>query len=168
MTNEDYAWAAGFFEGEGCLHLNIAHRSYGMYTYLTLDVSNTDLEVLDRFRNIVDCGTVRSEKSGIKHFGKKQMYRFSVSSRKDVAKILGFIEPWLSTRRKERLMQIRNQTSKVYRKRIPAEKCKYGHALIGNNRKPNGKGKITCRICVNMRNKRYWREDKLPEGCVLK
>jgi hypothetical protein len=44
------AWAAGFFEGEGSV------TRHG--TQFALQIKNTDLEPLERFRNAVEAGTI--------------------------------------------------------------------------------------------------------------
>jgi len=48
------AWAAGFFEGEGCIgHATGTPRSIG------IGVVNTDLERLEKFAAVMDCGLIR-------------------------------------------------------------------------------------------------------------
>ncbi len=52
------AWAAGLFEGEGCIYLK-KHNRPGRGTHdRRLYVTSTDLDVLQRFRSIVACGAI--------------------------------------------------------------------------------------------------------------
>jgi hypothetical protein len=62
-SHHDLAWAAGFFDGEGCVRWRIektkqrpsASRSYGSFA---LAIAQTDRFVLDRFQKIVEGGKV--------------------------------------------------------------------------------------------------------------
>jgi hypothetical protein len=47
---EEIAWAAGLFEGEGCI--TVTNR------VLTARVTNTDAEILERFIDVVDRGVL--------------------------------------------------------------------------------------------------------------
>ncbi len=50
MDREDWAWAAGFYEGEGC----VTYNSRSLY----LKVAQKELEPLEKFRNIVGDGKI--------------------------------------------------------------------------------------------------------------
>ncbi len=55
----DLAWAAGLFEGEGCIRAATDAQSRGKYAgRLYLDVSQSEREVLDRFHRIMGFGVV--------------------------------------------------------------------------------------------------------------
>ena len=61
MSQEtDLAWAAGFFDGEGCIQM---HRGYSKSSgktryFLDLIVSNTNLKVLQKFHYILGIGRI--------------------------------------------------------------------------------------------------------------
>lgn len=54
----DFAWAAGFWDGEGCVSLT--HRSYGgnKIPRIVVQAAQVDREVLDKFCDIVGFGNV--------------------------------------------------------------------------------------------------------------
>lgn len=60
MKETDFAWAAGFWDGEGCVSLT--YRQYGENTpkipRIVVQVSQVDRRVLDRLRTILQYGSV--------------------------------------------------------------------------------------------------------------
>ena len=86
------AWAAGFFEGEGC----ITESNDNLITRIT----NTDEEVLQRFRDVVDSGTVygpytRQDRDGFK---RKPTFAW-VATEEAALDVLALLGPWLGSRR---------------------------------------------------------------------
>lgn len=59
-TNVDYAWAAGFWDGEGCVSLT--YRQFSKNTpkipRIVVQVAQVDRRVLDRLQNILGYGNV--------------------------------------------------------------------------------------------------------------
>lgn len=54
-----YAWAAGFFDGEGCIRVNRTRNRHGSgYDLLVIQISQKDRQVLDRFQEIFGVGKV--------------------------------------------------------------------------------------------------------------
>jgi hypothetical protein len=96
---EEIAWAAGLFEGEGCIT-----ESDGR---LNTRITNTDDSVLERFRDIVDAGTVygpyeRHERDG---FDRKPVFVW-VAAEESALDVLALFGPWLSARRLERAYEL--------------------------------------------------------------
>jgi hypothetical protein len=85
-----WAWAAGLFEGEG----SIVVRERQVHLWLR----TTDLDVLERFVEIVDAGNITTCKMRPCHT--KQQYSWCISRREDVARILNAFSPWLGERRR--------------------------------------------------------------------
>lgn len=83
------AWAAGLFEGEGC----IGHRKDGG---TELSVEMTDEDVVRRFAEIVGVGNVsaRAERNGW-----QATCRWSSSDRWDVSTVLRALRPFMGERR---------------------------------------------------------------------
>jgi len=88
------AWAAGFFEGEGC----IFSASNGAYS-VVLNVVNSDRDVLDNFKRIVGCGVI-SERRRVS-LNRKVVYQWQAYSESAI-KVFRALEPWLSDRRRAR------------------------------------------------------------------
>jgi hypothetical protein len=86
------AWAAGFYEGEGS-----ATRHGSRFA---LQIKNTDLEPLKRFRSAVEAGTIYGpywyDDSAIPR--RKAFWVWMVHGETGMA-VLRLLAPWLSTRR---------------------------------------------------------------------
>lgn len=86
MTQERwYAWAAGYFEANGCL--TTARTGPSRRVTPCLNVTNTDLSTIERFRTIFDgCGSVFIKHAGGSQFGgirrKNTLYCWQVTSRR--------------------------------------------------------------------------------------
>jgi hypothetical protein len=89
------AWAAGFFEGEGSV------TRHG--TQFALQIKNTDLEPLERFRNAVEAGTIYGpywyDDSAIVR--RKAFWLWIVHGEAGLS-VLRVLAPWLSRRRLDR------------------------------------------------------------------
>lgn len=97
---EDIAWAAGLFEGEGCIFYNPkAHTR-------RLTVVNTDKEVMDKFYKIVNIGVIRiwQPKDNIR----KLQYIWNIENREGIIEVLELFLKHLSSRRKEKASELLN------------------------------------------------------------
>jgi hypothetical protein len=95
-TVEEIAWAAGLFEGEGCIYM--VQQKAKVLRSIRLSVLMTDRDIVQRFRDVVDCGSV----SGERRFGRehhKPTYVWLICNRRDVERILLDFLPWLGERR---------------------------------------------------------------------
>lgn len=93
----DIAWAAGIFEGEGCIAMRPGAR---------LIVSMTDKDVVYKFQEAVGVGKVyynyppSSQKTG-----RKPTYRWMVGDRNGVRVVLEMFLPWLGERRRAKAIE---------------------------------------------------------------
>lgn len=94
--NENIAWAAGLFEGEGCFTLSASNRSFPR-AVLTM----TDEETVRRFAHIVGVGNVRPNNPPSRPGHCKPQWVWYVEG-DDVSVVLHLFRPLLSTRRLER------------------------------------------------------------------
>jgi hypothetical protein len=93
-------WAAGFFDGEGCIGIQKQQR--GRYWYLNVQITQKDRRPLDRFLSAVDgLGTIGGpyERDGMKH-----RYRVSGVAAEQV---LEWLRPWLSEPKLEQDARVR-------------------------------------------------------------
>ena len=93
---EQVAWAAGLFEGEGCIHLDCTKT--GSYTRLTL--VTTDRDVAERFARIVGVGHIYGKKPKLPTH--KPQWQWRVAARGDVLRVKRLLLPHLGLRRTER------------------------------------------------------------------
>jgi hypothetical protein len=99
LLETDIAWAAGLFEGEGCISIR---RRYPFYVQLS--VISTDLDVLQRFAGIaadIAAGhpikpVTMTVQATDKH---RAQYRWATARRHAVRKILTALNPWFGERR---------------------------------------------------------------------
>jgi hypothetical protein len=97
-TESEIAWAAGLFEGEGC----ITH-SHG----LVLRLKSTDEDVIARFCEIVGAGDIYGPYWNRYADGRlRKPYWVWVCPTRDVARVLRSFAPWLGVRRYRRAREV--------------------------------------------------------------
>lgn len=96
--NIDIAWAAGLFEGEGCITCLKPDGGRNPYARISLELGSTDLDVVERFASIVGVGNVvkRATKQRDHH---KDLWRWSIGSKNGVLHVLDLLRPHLGSRR---------------------------------------------------------------------
>ena len=88
MESHDFAWAAGFFDGEGW-----ANRSgRGVQSRINQAGPDGIPEVLTKFRQIVGVGRI---KGPVIVDGKQPLYYWEATSRSDLSDVVKRIGPWL-------------------------------------------------------------------------
>lgn len=92
------AWAAGLFEGEGSASISLKKH----YCYLQL--ASTDKDVLDRFANWADCGSVTYCPK--RPHQTKDSWKWQVGNRKDVSRLLEAMLPYMGDRRAHKFLDI--------------------------------------------------------------
>jgi len=96
MTPEQaVAWAAGLFEGEGCIHLSLSSRPRG-YLRPRLLLTTTDRDIVYRFFAVVRCGYV---KGPFTRPGNKPFWTWRCAKADDVRRILIQFGEFLGERR---------------------------------------------------------------------
>ena len=96
----DIVWAAGLFEGEGCIYIN----SNRIYAQLILQM--TDLDVMERFVDVVGHGNLNGpywQKNST-----KPCWRWAVSKSSELQRILKMFLPHLGIRRAEKAIEAIN------------------------------------------------------------
>lgn len=99
----ELAWAAGFFEGEGCISLypqtqNKAKGYNSHVTQITVTQKGTEAEppdVLTKFAELFPGGSIYREKG-------RDLWRYSISKKWYVKAALKSMLPWLGERRSEK------------------------------------------------------------------
>lgn len=113
VTEVEIAWAAGLFEGEGCVLLGKKtwkrkDGSLGRPAIVpSMKINMTDLDVLEKFFRIVGVGSLDRfgfDASG----GTKRQYMWRVNG-KEVETVARMLYPHLCARRKARLDEVWNQ-----------------------------------------------------------
>lgn len=118
---EDLAWAAGFFEGEGCVRAAQDKQNKSLWEGRTyFDVSQSDREMLDRFQRIFGCGKVYGPYSKPNRL---PYYRFFVVNFEQVQMLVILLWPWLSQRRRaQATLALKTCATARRARRIPGPK----------------------------------------------
>lgn len=88
-----FGWAVGLFEGEGCILIQYPNKRL----HITLQVTGTDRDVVDRFHSIVGVGAVYTYNQ--QGHGFKNVNVWKTARRAEVSRILTTMMPLLGARR---------------------------------------------------------------------
>ena len=115
-TEEEIAWAAGLFEGEGCFSYSQRRARASM--------SLTDLDVLERFQRVVGCGAIGIANKGWRPHHKQAWQWWGNGD--DFVKVLALLEPWLCERRRatgQRVLARRMELHAKFQAGRQCERC---------------------------------------------
>lgn len=102
MTKEEIAWCAGLFEGEGCFYINTQKAGNRTYRYARACIHSTDLDVLERFYELVGVGTLNRKPYKANKLNSrrhKYSYSWSIQNYDELRWFGALIKPWLGSRR---------------------------------------------------------------------
>ncbi len=103
VLERDWAWAAGLFEGEGCVINRRRKPPQEKYWKRGLSVQMGDGDVVQRFAAVVGAGSVRHQTNDIPsrpdHW--TTMWCWSCTNWPDIERILNELLPYLGMRRRE-------------------------------------------------------------------
>ncbi len=144
-TDIEIAWAAGLFEGEGCIVLRAKRAA-------ELTVGMTDRDVIDRFHRVVGAGYVLTE-SRTKD-GHKTLHRWMCGKSADVRAVLAAFLPYFGARRAEKATEVLARLVDNPGSRSHRQHCIHGHEFTAENTYlhiRDGKTCRSCRACRRMR-----------------
>ena len=102
----DIVWAAGLFEGEGCIHTPKTKPKQRK-----ISIGSTDKDVLDRFVSVVGYGYIGNAKFGSNSI--KPFYEWQLEKRIEVLRILKMFLPHLGKRRSEKAIEAINHLHEI-------------------------------------------------------
>lgn len=143
-SEADVAWAAGLFEGEGCL--NAYRRPSGKWS-IQLRLGMTDRDVVEQFAAIVGCGSVHRLRVSKAHAHWKPMYQWYVQSGTDVVRVIDLLLPRLGTRRSAKALEVREVAAQILPYGELRTHCRRGHPYEGDNLILEPSGVRRCRTC---------------------
>lgn len=141
-TRENIAWAAGLFEGEGCINAANAKRSP------SLAIAMTDEDVLRKFYAIIGLGSLNGPYRADRP-GWKPIWMWHCGGHKQVQAVLAAMYPFLCSRRQSRALEV---------------------LAIGSTLGPNRQGAVRMGLCVNRHemtdsNSYWWRDKRRCKEC---
>lgn len=96
-NREDIIWAAGLFEGEGCISkCNTKKYGEGRSRSWRLNLKMTDKDVVEKFASIMGFGQISFEP----HENQQDLYHWYMGRRYQVYAVLAIMYPWFGERRK--------------------------------------------------------------------
>lgn len=127
-TALDVAWAAGLFEGEGCWNAYV--RDSGKIQ-MQARVGMTDRDVVERFAEIVGCGSVNVGKPGTGSI--KPVYTWCVYEAEKVREVIALFLPFMGERRRAKALSVLDAGADVRSHNAKKTHCPQGHPLEGDN-----------------------------------
>lgn len=97
-SDTDYAWAAGFFDGEGTTSVLKAQRD--KYAYIRMGISQKLTEPLERFLQIVGKGKIYKSNT-------RDIYSWNCYKQEDVEIVLNLLWPYLTSVKREQANKAR-------------------------------------------------------------
>ena len=145
------SWAAGLFEGEGCIRPENV-------TGVRLTLGMTDEDVVRSFAAVVGAGTVRrQEMPGVR----KPMFVWTLQDRREVRRVLESFVPLLHSRRRARAEEMLVRLESNRGRKEEWTHCPRGHSLSGANLRTTNEGRRRCRACERERSRRYASEARI-------
>ncbi len=124
----EVAWAAGLFEGEGCV--GIYPRPSGK-VQIQIRLGMTDQDVVERFASIMGCGSIRKGQPGTG--GEKPIYEWCVYEAERVREIVELLRPHLGIRRLAKAEEVLRLGADIQSHNAKKTHCPAGHELVGDN-----------------------------------
>ncbi len=148
LSKVDLAWAAGLFEGEGCITLS--------KNCPVLQLNMTDQDVVQHFHRVVGFGTVAGPypKGGGPH---KPYWVWRCSGTEYPQALIAMLWEWLGGRRRRRAMTVLATCHAAPLALLVVNRsktaCPRGHPynVIASGKY---KGKRYCRVCLNARRRK--------------
>jgi hypothetical protein len=109
---ESRAWAAGFWDGEGCATINLIHSRIP-YAVITITQCGSPV-LLKKFKKIVGVGKIYGPYPGNKSHNKKR-YHLRTGGLTIVKKVFSILKPWLGAQKRKQFQEV-IRIHKNYRK----------------------------------------------------
>ena len=136
MNREELAWAAGFFDGEGCAYLALLnyesiYAGHRTYAKPTLTAAQVDRRVLDRFQRALGMGRVTGPTPG-RGPNERPKWRYELVSWREVQAAIAILWAFLSPVKREQCADMLRRAKPLLQQghaRASQTRCKHGHSL---------------------------------------
>lgn len=155
LDTHELAWAAGFFDGEGCVVRYRAtqrpaknpRKQHREFKRAMICMGQIHPEVLERFRAAVGRGNVRGPYPA-KRKNESAIWQFSTASFESVQAIMCMLWPWLGTVKRQQFLKAMREV-REHQQWVEATRhqCVRGHDLREHGRlRKDGKARA-CQAC---------------------
>jgi LAGLIDADG endonuclease len=104
MDNKEFAWVAGFLEGEGCFTvLKCNNKRFGLYQYPRVTCASTDLDALQRLQKYSGIGGISNPRQRGKD---KPRWEWAASKSGQAVGLMKALYPYMGQRRRERIGEV--------------------------------------------------------------
>lgn len=105
-TEVERAWAAGFYDGEGCTSVCKRRRKDGtIYYSLKITIRQVDRQVLDKFAHIMGFNNVSGPYVPPKNKGKQQPYHTYTASGRSARWVIDILWPYLGDAKRNQYLK---------------------------------------------------------------
>ena len=144
QSSHEWAWAAGFFDGEGNIHFGKRHT-------LHMSITQKERQPLERLQQVFGCGSF--------YFHPKNCWVLTLSAISEVEHVCDRMWPYLSEPKRLQIKGALESHAEIIGhgyERFSKTHCKHGHAFTPANTyiDPTGTKRI-CVICRTAAAERY-------------
>lgn len=150
LNKEEIAWAAGFFEGEGCFFYSVKSQSY------RVQIPQMQREPLVRFDKIVGgIGRLKGPKPS------NGIYYYDITSFQGAQFVVCLFWKWLSPWRKNQALTMLKGASRKLLEPGLRTHCKNGHLYSKENTYIGTNSSRQCLTCHRERQRKYRLEARI-------
>lgn len=129
-TDTAVAWAAGLFEGEGCMNA----YANGTAVRMQVRLGMTDRDVVERFAAIVGVGNLSvHDPPAHRAKGWKPLYTWCVYEAEKVRVVIALLLPYMGERRRAKAEEVLRLGADIQSHNAKKTHCPAGHELSGDN-----------------------------------
>ena len=104
LIDQDYGWAAGILEGEGCF--SIFQKKNKTYKTLAIHCEMTDEDTIRKLQEVLGVGNINYRKSRDDRKVSKPSWILSIQKQKDIFNTLIRVMPYLRKRRLDKAKEM--------------------------------------------------------------
>jgi len=157
LDTHELAWAAGFFDGEGCSS-NRRHKEHPSYVGVTVCIGQSNRKPLERFQKAVG-GLGRIGGPYFKKHARKPVFRLSFSSFHESQAVIAMLWRWLCEEKRNQAIAVfkaarltAGMKNDVARRNLMA----YNASIANGKRKPTEKQLLARSRMMTILNQRRW------------
>ena len=154
FDRESLAWAAGFFDGEGCTRAIEADGPHGVTHHTEMAITQIHRDTLERFQDAVGgLGYI----VGPDFYGgrKNGLWRWRLTDWRGIQAVLAMLWPWLGPHKKQQArVKMAAAVADRRTRHVRELSCPSGHARAKFGRRTRS-GNWACRECQRLHAQRY-------------
>ncbi len=106
ITKEDCVYAAGFFDGEGCVRAGFRTVEQPKYSFVVLQIVQQDPKILYVLKDKFNVGNVKTRERNDVHGTRSYISMLTVQNHGDIKKFAKCILPYTKTKREELVLAV--------------------------------------------------------------